>query len=237
VSQHGVKLPIERILGAIHAISPPEFAVVDGAQAFCQVSPEENSSHADLYLAGTHKWLRAYYPMGLLFLPRLSSQKFIEATLEQMLEVGELDDPLLTFAHELEKGTLQAFSETVNLTPLFSTRAALAEVSEGSFDFPKARQNADSLVATASGTDWRAVLPADDLRSAILLLQSSQREARTASPEEMRRLFQAHGIALTAYNDGIIRLSMPTSPWSEGENDRVIAALKSRMGAARVGLQ
>jgi selenocysteine lyase/cysteine desulfurase len=103
VSNRGIRLPIERVVRAIEAAVEVRFVVLDGAQDFCHVSADLRNEYCDLYLAGSHKWLRAYHPMGLGFYGHRRSRSYIETVLAHLLGNGELDDPLLSFSGQLER--------------------------------------------------------------------------------------------------------------------------------------
>src|SRR5262249_37754229 len=78
VSHDGVQLPVERIVSELEATDPAQFVVVDGAQAFCHTITDLNHARFDLYLAGSHKWLHAYHPLGLAFYGKPQSRQLIE---------------------------------------------------------------------------------------------------------------------------------------------------------------
>ncbi|MBI3464114.1 MAG: hypothetical protein HY000_13815 [Planctomycetes bacterium] len=79
-------------------------------------------------------------------------------------------------------------------------------------------------------------MPADGLRSGILLLQAETDDATTAPTEDMLARFHAHGIALTAYEGGLIRMSMPRAPLAEGDIELISTTLRQclRIGPAHV---
>jgi hypothetical protein len=68
--------------------------------------------------------------------------------------------------------------------------------------------------------------PHDEFRSGILLLQSESPRLKRARPEEVREQFQECGVALTAYERGVIRLSAPLEPWREKDRDLLRFALE-----------
>ena len=129
VSNLGVRFPVSRIVRRLETSCEVRFVVVDGAQDFCHASADLRDEYCDFYLAGCHKWLRAYYLLGLGFYGRRRSQGFIETTLAQLTATGEIDDPLLRFVASLETGSSPGYSETVNLGPLFACLGAVADES------------------------------------------------------------------------------------------------------------
>ena len=136
VTYHGVQLPVRQLVEALGPGARPRFVVVDGAQALNHVPLGLADEYCDLLLAGCHKWLRAYQPLGLAFCCRRSSERFVAENQQEMLASGELDDPLLTFTAQLEHEATESYSETVNLSPMFTA----------------ARSRAADVVVTASQT-------------------------------------------------------------------------------------
>jgi hypothetical protein len=61
---------------------------------------------------------------------------------------------------------------------------------------------------------------------ASLLLRSEASNSTTASPKEVRERFQKCGVALTAYENGAIRLSAPLEGWEEEDGGLLRFALK-----------
>lgn len=235
VSNEGIRLPVNDICRSISETSPPRFVVVDGAQAFCHTPHDLGIECCDFYLAGCHKWLRAgQFPMGLAFCPRRRSQAFIQTTWQQMLHSAELDDPLLTFTSHLERDALEPFSETVSLASLFSCRAAVSDWVQANPSDPPGfecrRANASLLAEASGGTGWQPLVPANAFRSGILLLQAESKHIRRAPAETTRVQFQEHGIALTSYENGIVRLSMPKQRWCRSRIDFIRACLRQSAG-------
>ncbi len=79
----------------------------------------------------------------------------------------------------------------------------------------------------AAATGWRALLPGSTLRTGILLLQAERSRVRQLPAQEMRSAFYGRGVALTAYDDGLIRLSVPEAPWQPGEVEQLQTALRA----------
>ena len=160
----------------------------------------------DLYLAGSHKWLRAGLPLGMAFGPRPNSLGQLRMLCEEMIAGMELDDPLIFLTRQIEQDALEPFGETVNLAPLF-TVAAAATVAISDPDSPErlfgARLgNGEALAAAADGTGWHPLLVDGSLRSGILLLEAGSANVRAAPPVLLRAQFQRRGLALTAYPNG-----------------------------------
>ncbi len=229
VSHLGVRFPIERLVRTLESIRELRFVVVDGAQDFCHATSALSQEYCDLYLAGCHKWLRGFHPMGLGFYGRKRSRGIIETLLQQALASGELDDPLLRFTTQLEATRLDGETETVNLMPLFTCQGAAADALESPLapvDALQGRQEqARQLADLARALGWKSLLPAEPFQTGILLLQAERAITRTQTPEVLREQFAERGIALTAYPGGAIRLSMAATKWEADEWDQLSASL------------
>jgi hypothetical protein len=229
VSFEGIRIPIAEIVTALSHFRPPRFVVVDGAQALAHVPP--TLPECDIYLAGCHKWLGAGHAMGVVFQPRPRSHDFLRGMVNEMLAVGDLDDPLLNLIEQLEGGCESSFGETVSLDGLFSSGAAVAAaVAASGFSsilLETRLANATAAGQVAGPTGWEPLLPEDSFRSGILLLQGQDQEVRAAPAEELRAGFQQYGVAVTTYPGGLARLSLPPRPWKGKELDRLRAVLQS----------
>jgi selenocysteine lyase/cysteine desulfurase len=228
ISYEGIHLPVKAISRSLAHTSRPPFVVVDGAQALCHAPAELEDDDFDFFLAGCHKWLRAFHPMGIGFCGREASQDFVESVSNEMIDRGELDDPLLQFTSWMEAGTRKRFTETVSIGPLFSCAAAVKEVlarTSSTDTFSELVRTAQALEEISLGTGWTPVVSHDELRSGILLLRSDS--VKRARPEEVREQFQECGIALTAYEGGVIRLSAPPEHWQEKDAERLRFALET----------
>jgi hypothetical protein len=221
VSHLGMRLPVERIVRAVESAQPLRFVVIDGAQDFCHISADLRNEYCDLYLAGCHKWLSACHPMGLAFYGRRRSRSVIETVLADLLRTGEIDDPLLRFATQLEHDHLDGRTETVNLAPLFTSQGAVADAlaaGETPADrLPTRLANLRAVAALAPSCGWQPHVVAPEFRTGILLLQAEGSLLRSLSSEALRQRFGEQGVAVTAYQDGLIRLSMPETNWREEE--------------------
>lgn len=211
VTCHGVRLPIPEIVPAVSRVRRPGFVVIDAAQAVNHTPLRLTAPHCDFLVAGCHKWLRAYHPMGLGFCCRPAADSIVAAVSREMTERGQLDDPLLSFTWELENGRCEAFSETVNLAPLFTAAAAVSRLWHSPHgrieEFDRQVANADGVAEVADSTGWQPVRPAASLRSGILLLQAKRSETRSAPPDALRFAFRRWGLAVSAYVGGLVRAS------------------------------
>lgn len=231
VSHQGVRQPVERLVRSLEAVAEPRFVVIDGSQEFCHVSADLRHEYCDLYLAGCHKWLQAYHPMGLAFYGRRRSRFVIETVLDQLVFKGELDDPLLRFSTQLETDRLDSRTETVNLACLFSCQGAVADALEEprtpSRSLPRRLDSLTVAAGVAAASGWQPLLPPPAFRTGILLLQAERETSRALPATHLRHAFSERGVALTAYDGGVVRLSMPAQGWQPGELERLQGALRA----------
>lgn len=227
VSYEGVRFPVEEVVELLTLGQAPRFVAVDGAQTIGHAELDLHS--CDLYLAGGHKWLRTGLPLGMAFAPQPGSRGLLRMLCDEMAAGMELDDPLLFLTRQLERDALEPFGETVNLAPLFTaaaaTAAALDEAVPPGRRFGARLCNSEALSGAAEGTGWHPLLVDRPLRSGILLLEAGNAEVRAAPADRVRTRFQNLGIALTAYPNGVVRTSLPSSPWEDSDLDCLRSSL------------
>ena len=179
VTCRGVRLPVPELVAAVSQVRRPGFVAVDAAQAVNHMPLGLTAPHCDFLIAGCHKWLRAYHPMGLGFCCRGTADRVLAEVSRDMAERGQLDDPLLRFTWELENDLCDSFSETVNIAPLFTTAAAVSRLwhsPRGRIEeFDRQLTNTDRVAEIAESSGWQPVRPAIPMRSGILLLQAKRR--------------------------------------------------------------
>ena len=214
VDHLGIRVPIRAIVERIRQTRKIQFVFIDAAQAFCHVSLDDSISVADFIVFGSHKWMRAGQPMGIGLPGNHAAQQLISKTLQSISNTGSDLDPLLQFSEQLDGGSLNGHSETVNLTPLFSCSAAAvvhiehAQINEATLD-----DHLDSAIRgiPTSLSHWSPVLPHDTLRSGISLYARRTSTSQTISVEHTRREWLSHGCVVTAYPNGWVRVSPPLS--------------------------
>lgn len=213
VDNLGIRVPVADIAATIREQTELHFVATDAAQAIGQVPLLNDLEASDLVIAGTHKWLGGYLPLGLAFLSNEQTRKEIVETSERMRANEDLDDPLLDFLTDLEFGSLRTHTETVNLTPLLTCCGALQDFTRPNrrVDVSLRHQltNANAIRTLAEANGWKPLLSAADQRTGIVLLQSVRPDIQFLSAEILRRRMQEVGLAVTAYESGVIRLSMP----------------------------
>ncbi len=126
-----------------------------------------------------------------------------------------LADPLLRFVGELEGNAPARYGETVNIAPLFSCQGGVDDSSAHTVasDLRQRVANADTLVSLLAASDWRPLIPAEGLRSGIVLLQASGGLLRATGSGALRQRFHKAGLALTTYSRGVVRVSLPSERW------------------------
>lgn len=226
VTNTGVRLPVREMVEPLWRTAvPPRFTLIDGTQAPGHVDETVREDYCSFYLTGCHKWLRAQHPLGVAVIPSVLTASRVQAVVRDRIAGGDPLDPLLAFSRRLEdrKAPPERFGETVNVAPLFTARAALSDPSAEllctlGFNRPRLRE-------VATGTGWDPVEPHTGLSTGILLLRAAGRRARTAKPDALRDRFHAAGVAITAYDGGVIRLSTPKGFPTEGQYERLRKAL------------
>lgn len=229
VDNLGVRLPVEEIVSRIEHRNEIRFVAVDGAQAIRHVPRCFHPHRFDLFIAGCHKWLRAYHPMGVAVCGRERSREFIDQTIAAMIDSFEIDDPLLRFTEQLESGRLDAYSETVNITPLFSCRGALEDALQSDLTLTASlrirSKNADLVCDASVDSGWHPVRPNAEFQTGVLLLQPDRFDTYLVSVDRLRAAFHGYGIVLTAYEEGLVRMSMPDRPFEATEVNQIRHAL------------
>ncbi|MEJ7590657.1 MAG: aminotransferase class V-fold PLP-dependent enzyme [Planctomycetaceae bacterium] len=237
VDHLGIRVPIRAIVERIRQTSEVQFVLVDAAQAFCHVPIDESVAVADFVVTGCHKWMRAGQPMGIGLFGQHQSRPLITDTLHKLSNTGSDLDPLLQFTEQIAGSVLNGHSETVNLSPLFSCSAAADFHLENNAVNEAARKDhweshihriPDSL------NHWVPVLTHRTLRSRISLFATTEPKIRTNPVEHARREWLNHGCVVTAYDNGLVRVSPPiSSPAAITENchiadDQVVAGTVQR---------
>ena len=78
---------------------------------------------------------------------------------------------------------------------------------------------AGQVTGKATSSGWRPLSPSEPLQTGILLLEAKSEDTRTAPTEKLRQRFLTAGIALTAYDGGLIRASLPACLFSGHDHD------------------
>jgi hypothetical protein len=221
----GVKLPVAEIVARIRAENELRFVAVDGAQAINHVPIRLASDYCDFLVAGCHKWLHSFTPMGVGFFGRRQTVDYIESSLARWSNQRIIDDPLLTFTNELETGRARRFGESVVVSPMITANAAITDSvtePENVEVISENRRTIQSIVA--SNQDWSRVLAGDEATSRIMMLGTRKTRGQQLSPDALRRRFHANGIAVSTYRRGRVRISVPGSPLRSDDVRRLESA-------------
>ena len=220
----GFKLPIGEIITRISSIRKPRFILIDGAQTLGHVPSVDCHDLCDVFLAGSHKWIRAGIPLGIATFGQPRSRDVLRA-------VFKSDDPLSCFVSSLSTGQLQRYSETVNVVPLLACRAASADIP---VDVRVRQQrwtvqlhNRDKVATLAELAGWQPLLNEPEAQTGILVLRPSESVAKCTNGECLRATLADCGVAASTYSDASIRLSMPQVPLDSAEMNQIGVALTS----------
>lgn len=231
VDNLGVRLPVASIVRSIKSTSRIAFTVVDGAQAIGHVPLDLDDDCYDLLVAGCHKWIRGYLPMGLAFYSNHRSRSLVDQIVKSTLHSRRLDDPLLRFVRQIEADDTDGYLETTNISPLFSCAGALRDLEPSATTIEERTSirvsNARRVLNVAHPTRWNPLLPDDGLRSGVVLVQSQRNAVRHAASDVIREAFRHAGVSVSNYDAGLARLSMPDEPLPTQALNRVRDALLS----------
>lgn len=227
VDNFGIRLPLKGIVQRIRSLAPLRFVVVDGAQAIGHIPPELKDNICDIFIAGCHKWLRGYFPMGVGIFGRPETRGYIAASLARWKAEGWLDDPLLEFTEQLESGRWKSFGETVQLTPLFTANAAC-------LDFQRIPQDRRDCITPTNRillrhetipTRWQMMEPHWELVTDIVLLKQRASKQQALPAPHLGQRWLDQSISVTALSRGLVRLSLPDSTFTDEQLHRVKQAL------------
>jgi selenocysteine lyase/cysteine desulfurase len=213
----GVQLPLARIVERICSENELRFVVVDGAQAIHHAPLALSADYCDFLLAGCHKWLQAFTPMGVGFFGHPRSCNYVRDSLTRLMNQGRIDDPLLSFSDELQSGRPSRFGETVAVSPMIAGNAAAVDATTELADShaEAIAENRSTIMSAASDHGWKLWSPGGEFSTRILLLQSPHLDDCNLRPEDLRRRLHSKGVVATAYRNGFLRISTPTNPLEE----------------------
>lgn len=232
VDHLGSRIPVAQIVRTIREFGGEiRFVVVDAAQALGHVPLDDDCNVADFLVAGTHKWLGSYSTLGIGVAPQTSSSAEIRIGIQQALRSSLMDDGLLAFIEQL-RGAANIQSETVNLCPLFSAFGAQENAKHPTVDSVTAQmQNGRKVIRIAERTGWYAELPENAFRCGIILLQLPKQQ-RQIPASQLQQVFSDQSVFLTAYDRGMVRMSLPTAPLNAEALERLEYALVAAYQAA-----
>jgi hypothetical protein len=209
VDSLGIRLPITEIVTRLRAKHEVRFVLVDAAQALGHTDLSEIAGLADFMVAGTHKWVRSYIPLGVGVAANPASQQWIANFMNSAIGTNGAGDSLSHMLHSIDQCRDTRFPETVNLAGLFSGFGAWTATPSPRAVLDIRIANADRIASIAMYNGWEPLRPHKTMHSGSLLLQISSREARVRSADEIRNQFEDSGIVISAYQNGVVRLAMP----------------------------
>lgn len=225
----GFKLPIGEIISRINANHSPRFILIDGAQTLGHLPDVNCHDLCDVFLAGSHKWIRAGVPLGIATFGQPRSRDLLSKAFNS-------DDPLSCFVSSLSTGQLERYSETVNVVPLLACRAASADIPVDvgirQQRWTDQLENRNKIASIAELAGWRPLLHEPESRSGILQLRPRASFANCTNGECLRATLADCGIAASTYPDASIRLSMPQVPLDTAEMNQIDVALNLALRGA-----
>ena len=209
VDSMGIRMPIAEIVRRLRTKQHVRFVLVDAAQALGYTGLNEIGSSADFIVAGTHKWVGSYIPLGIGIATNPRSQQWIANFSHSAIGTKGGGDSLLHMLHSIDKGCDTLFPETVNLGGLIAGFGAWTATPSPNSALETRISNADLVASIAEFNGWEPLRPNESMRSGSLILQSTNRQTRQRSTDEIRNSFADSGIVLSAYANGLVRMAMP----------------------------
>lgn len=222
ISHDGIQLPVRHITNELKKVRELRFVAIDGAQHLAHGVTTYCEMDCDFYLAGTHKWLRSLYPLGVAVFGHPRSKEQVETAKAELCRLGILTDPLIHFASQLEGKACDEVTETMNLSGLLSAcGGALDAVPPAArkTHFQTQLKNAADVCEGTESEGWRPLHLASDLRSGIQLLRPPVESG--ANLKCLQRHFERKELIATTYPTGIVRLSLPGRPLQSDVLERI----------------
>lgn len=238
VDNLGVLVPVPEIVKRIEDRSPIRFVLTDAAQALAQVPLAAVCRSSDFLVAGCHKWVRGYYPLGIGI---GGDRSRIPACREPSVQAYQLNaeviasDPLAGFLENLETGRFAQHSETVNLGPLFSCQGALHDRMELDFatDGECQLRAAAQVRELTAKVGFRAIDREAETRTGIELVDCRVGTSSDLLAAAIEQKLMRCGIVATAYDNGLIRISLPGRPLNDIEAGRLERGFKAVRNAQK----
>lgn len=213
VSSLGVLFPATQLAEQLRRQSEVRFVLVDAAQAFGQIPLSLMTRCCDVLVTGCHKWLGAHLPMGVAVAGNSLAAKQFRCVASSGDAPTLCSDPMLLLTEQLQSGCVNRYTETVNIVPMLTANAALssgqATPVNSRSEFSQRLANSDRAAECLSASSWSPVRLNDTTRSAILLAANNHASIQQTTPDTLQSHFRNHGIALSAYQGGLLRMSIP----------------------------
>ena len=200
VTHFGRRIPYELILREVQERSKIELAVIDGAQELGHLPVRLDGSCPTIYVSCAQKWLKSGIPLGIAFV----SEHAVESGWGKAIR--RIDDSLLQFTGG--NASARCFGETVSISPLITCRTAIVDVDLQQIKKQHLIRMENRRTLLDLSKRWQIIESAGEPTGIVTL-----RNAALANwdSNQLRKAFLKHGIVLSAYADGMIRLSMPDS--------------------------
>lgn len=222
VSNLGVHLPVAKIVAALRTVGSVNYTIADGAQALNHVDLTEPMKVSDFIVAGAHKWLCAGQPLGIGICSSIVGTD-VEAVSVQAVSV---DDSLFAGSRRMTADGENGSMETVNLSPFFACSGALTDAEAPVLNVASESRirNTFRLAKLFVGSDWIRMATTNELQAGILLIRPADPSvfARNVRPH-----FMEHGIAVSTYADGTVRVSAPVEDVNTSQELLVRGALRN----------
>jgi len=208
VDHLGVRLPIDRIVRRVRASGELRFVMLDAAQAFCHVAFSDVYAYADFIVAGCHKWMGGYLPLGVAFFGQRQSRELIERRVRRQLKL-ENGDALCSFVEHLDRDSLNGHSQTVSLPALFTAAGAVQDQQRlRHLQTPSGirMKNPISMLPNVE-FDFRQLRVAPEFQSRVAIVRHVGTNPHTLSANCVRRLWLSAGCIVTGYQGGLARLA------------------------------
>jgi hypothetical protein len=222
LTHHGVRLPLQAIASRLRQQLPSLFVAVDGAQAFGHLPVQFSREWCDLFIAGTHKWLGGYHPLGI----GISTDPTIKHEIASHLSKRRLDDPLIRLCGEFDGTAGLRHGETTCMAPLLSAQGAITDALQCDERTRLAGRlsNRRGVSRLLRRERWQ-VLHARESHTHGILHARPPVSGRISDPESMRRVFRSHHVAVTVYSNSTVRLSLPARHLPTQSQQQLQAAL------------
>lgn len=225
VSSLGVLFPVTQLAEQLRRQSEVRFVLIDAAQAFGQMPLSLMTKCCDVLVTGCHKWLGAHLPMGVAVAGNALAAEQFRCVVSGVDDSTLCSDPLLLLTEQLQSGCVNRYTETVSIVPMLAANAALssghAAPMNSRSEFSQRLANSDRAAECLSGSSWSPVRLNDTTRSAILLAATNHASIQQLAPDTLQSYFRNHGIALSAYQGGLLRMSMPLENMQQSHLDSI----------------
>lgn len=209
LDHRGVSLPINQIVGGLTRLGRrPRYVVVDASQALGHIPINFESLACDLLIAGAHKWLGGYQPLGI---------GLSRASAEHSFRDSFVNDPLFRLTQEAAGLATVRHGETAAVLPLLTAAGALADLENYSVDqrLQIRQANRQRLAAVLNAAQWRVIRRRAE-NHGVLVARPTGRRPRLSSRARRLLLFD-YGVVATTYASGLVRFSLPCKPLSESD--------------------